>query len=220
MMKRGLLALLCLTVACGGSKSPTSPSPGQPTVTRIIRLEANLSFGAIEIGKSFDAILRIYSEGTAPLTVSGINGPAGYTASWTSGTIPPGTSQAVTIRFSPTAEQTYNGTVTVQSDKTSGTETTSVSGRGLGPPFKRTGTGANVFDIPSSVSRIHIVGDYGGSCENFVVKIAGRLIVNEILGRCSVAIGPHYDGTHLITAGGTAEVTFSSGINWLFEEVR
>jgi Abnormal spindle-like microcephaly-assoc'd, ASPM-SPD-2-Hydin len=219
MIRRALLALLCLTAACGGSKSPTSPTP-TPTQTRVIRLEANLAFGTIDIGSSFDAVLRIYSDGTAPLTVSGLSGPAGYTASWTSGTIQPGTSQAVTIRFAPTAAQTYNGTLTVQSDKTSGTDTTQVSGRGQGPPFKKTGTGANVFDIPTNVARIHITGDYGGSCENFIIKIAGRLIVNEILGSCSISIGRHYDGTHLITNGGVAEVTSSNGINWVFEEVR
>lgn len=220
MIRRTFLVLFCVAaVSCGSSNSPTTPTP-TPTTTRIIRLEANLAFGTIDIGNTFDATLRIYSEGTAPLTVTGLTGPAGYAASWTSGVIAPGTSQAVTIRFTPTATQTYNGTLTVNSDSTSGVNTTSVTGRGQGPPFRRTGTGANVFDIPSNVARIHITGDYGGSCENFVVKIAGHLIVNEILGRCSVAIGPHYDGTHLINTGGVAEVTLSSGVSWVFEEVR
>lgn len=220
ILRRTCLFLLCLAATtCGSSKSPTNPSP-TPTTTRIIRLEANLAFGTIDIGNTFDATLRIYSEGTAPLTVTGMTGPAGYTASWTSGVIAPGTSQAVTIRFTPTAAQAYNGTLTVNSDSTSGVNTMAVSGRGQGPPFKKTGTGATVFDIPSNVARIHIVGDYGGSCENFVIKVAGRLIVNEILGRCSVGIGSHYDGTHLITGGGVTEVTNSSGVSWLFEEVR
>lgn len=220
MIRRTLLVLLSVAaVSCGSSSSPTTPTP-TTTPTRVIRLEANLAYGTIDIGQTFDAILRIYSEGTAPLTVTGLNGPAGYTASWTSGVIAPGTSQAVTIRFTPTAAQAYNGTLTVNSDATSGGNTTAVSGRGQGPPFKKTGTGATVFDIPTSISRVHIAADYGGSCENFVVKVAGRLVVNEILGRCSVAIGPHYDGTHLITGGGVAEVTLSSGVSWLVEEVR
>jgi len=221
MIRRAALVLLCLSTLACGSSSPTNPSPTPtPTSTRVIRLEANLAYGTIDIGQTFDATLRIYSDGTAPLTVTGLNGPAGYAASWTSGTIAPGTSQAVTIRFSPTAAQTYNGTLTVLSDATSGTNTTQVSGRGQGPPFKKTGTGSNVFDLPSNVSRVHITGDYGGSCENFVVKIAGKLIVNEILGSCSIAIGRHFDGTFLVTGGGVTEVTFSNGIAWAFEEVR
>lgn len=217
MTRRALLALLCLTVACGGSKTPTTPTPTQ---SRIIGLEANLAFGDVDVGSSLERFLRIINSGTAVLTITGMTGPAGYTASWTSGTIAPGQAQQVTIRFSPTEARTYNGTLTVNGDQTSGTNTMAVSGRGLGPLFRKSGTGANVFDIPSSVSRIHITGDYGGSCENFVIKIAGRLVVNEILGSCSVGIGRHYDGTHLITGGGVAEVTNSSGINWVFEEVR
>ena len=49
-----------------------------------------------------------------------------------------------------------------------------------------------------------------GFCENFIVRIAGRLIVNEILGSCSVATSArHYDGTSL-TSGGVVEVLNSS----------
>lgn len=214
----GLIVLALLFTACGGSKSPTAPT--QPTQSRIIGLEADLAFGDVDIGRSIDRSLHVINSGTVPLTISGMTGPDGYAASPTSGVVQPGQFLNVTIRFSPTEARTYNGTLTVNGDQTSGVNTKAMSGRGLGPPFKRSGTGANVFDIPSSVARIHITGDYGGSCENFVVKIAGRLIVNEILGRCSIAIGPRYDGTHLITNGGTAEVTFSSGINWVFEEVR
>jgi len=217
-MRRLCLLLIVLSAACGGSKSPTSPA--QPTTTRIIGLEAILEFGDVQIGSTAERFLRITNSGNSPLNVTGLTGPGGYTASWTSGTIPAGQTQQVTVRFTPTEPRTYNGTLTVNGDQTSGINTTPVSGRGQGPIFRRTGSGANVFDIPSYVTRIHITGDYGGSCENFIVKIAGRLIVNEILGRCSIGIGPRYDGTHLITAGGTAEVTNSSGVNWVFEEVR
>jgi hypothetical protein len=56
-------------------------------------------------------------------------------------------------------------------------------------PFSFSGTGANVFTIPSSVSRIRITGSNSGSGENFIVYIDNRLIVNEILGTCSVASG-------------------------------
>ena len=87
------------------------------------------------------------------------------------------------------------------------------------PIFTRTGTGANVFDMPTYVTRIRIQGSYSGNCENFVVRIAGRLIVNEILGTCSVASGRNYDGTFVAT-GGVTEVVLSTGITWTFTEVR
>jgi len=87
------------------------------------------------------------------------------------------------------------------------------------PLFERSGTGASVFDIPSSVSRIQIAGTYNGSCENFIVLIGNELFVNEILGTCSVASGRNYDGTHA-TRGGRVEVKSSTGITWRFTEVR
>lgn len=86
-------------------------------------------------------------------------------------------------------------------------------------PFTRSGSGANVFDIPSSVTRIRIDGSYGGSCENFVVWIAGDLKVNEILGTCSIASGTTFSGTYAIH-GGTAEVQNSTGISWKFTQVK
>lgn len=88
------------------------------------------------------------------------------------------------------------------------------------PIFVRSGRGANVFDMPTYVRRIRIEATYGGRCENFVVRIAGRLVVNEILGNCSVAgNGRDYDGT-FATTGGVTEITFSNGIDWLFTELR
>ena len=87
------------------------------------------------------------------------------------------------------------------------------------PIFTRTGVGDNVFDMPTTVSRVKITGDYGAYCSNFVVHIAGRLIVNEILGTCSIGLGPHFEGTY-VTSGGTTEITISSGVSWSFTEVR
>lgn len=224
MMKRGIILSLVLSVtasACGSSKSPTAPS--QPSQSRIIGLEAILEFGDVPVGQSADRFLRINNSGNAPLTIKDLSVPSTvYNAKGPAGgnVIQPGQSVQYTITFSPTEPRTYNGTLTVNADQTGGNNTTPISGRGQAPPFRRTGSGANVFDIPSYVSRIHITADYGGSCENFIVHIAGRSVVNEILGRCSVGIGPHYDGTHLITGGGVTEVKFATGVNWSFEEVR
>jgi len=184
-----------------------------------MRIEANLAYGSIPVGSTADRILRIYSEGTQPITVTGLTGPSGYTADWTNGVIMPGSSVGVTVRFSPTEARSYNGTVTVQADQTSGGNTTPISGAGLRDPFRRSGSGNTVFDMPSGVTRLHITGDYNGYCSNFVVHVGGRLVVNEILGACSVGIGRHYDGTHLVS-GTVVDVVDSSGVNWSMEEIQ
>ena len=87
------------------------------------------------------------------------------------------------------------------------------------PLFTASGIGDNVFDMPTSVARVKITGDYPSNCSNFIVKIGGRLVVNEILGTCSIAVGPHFEGTY-VTTGGVVEITNSTGVAWTFTEVR
>lgn len=217
-MTRGLtvLALSLVLVGCNGD-SPAGPTPA-PTATRIIQLEADLAFGNIQVGTTFEAVLRIYNRGTEPLTVTGMTGPTGYTSSWTSGTIAPGTSQAATIRFSPTAAQTYNGTLTVAANHTSGANTIPVSGTGQREIFRRSGIGDTVFDMPLDVARVRIIGTYTQNSSNFIVRIGGRTIVNELLGTGWNMT--RYDGTLLTGGGGVTEVRLSSGVSWSFEEVR
>lgn len=92
------------------------------------------------------------------------------------------------------------------------------------PPqgFSRSGVGDSVFDIPRTVTRLRIIGTYNGFCQNFAVRVNGRLLVNEILGSCSVAtVGRRYEGTHLLSpGGGVAEVVISSGVTWEFFQVN
>jgi hypothetical protein len=219
-MRRLLVVLGTLLLAnCGGTgggSTPTAPTP--PAQTRIIRLEAILQFGDVPVGSTATRDLRIHNDGNSVMTVTGMTGPAGYTASWTSGTIAPGSSQLSVIGFSPTAAQSYDGTLTVQADHTSGANTTSISGRGQRDLFRRSGTGDSVFDMPVDVARIHIIGTYTGSSSNFVVRIGGRLIVNELLG--TFWNQTRYDGTLLTGGGGVVSITNSSGVSWSFEEVR
>lgn len=144
-----------LVVSGCGSKTPTaaSPSPSQSTTpTRVIALSGNMAFGNIQVGNAFEAVLRISNTGTALLTITGMTGPAGYTSGWTSGTIPAGGFQEATIRFSPTAEQTYSGTLTLNGDQTSGTNTIAISGTGTRPPGPRTSFGAGQYLVGSDIA--------------------------------------------------------------------
>jgi hypothetical protein len=214
-----LLALVVIASACGDKKSPAAPTP-PPSPTRVIRLEANMTFGNVEVGSSLERILRIYNDGTDTLTVTGLNGPGGgvVTASWTSGAIAPGTSQASTIRFTPTTAQTYSGTVTVNANHTAGTNTLPFSATGVfppRPPFSRSGSGNTVFDMPPGVTRLLIRGRWTGrDTSNFIVSVGGRLVVNEIL-RTSIT----YEGVHAVS-GTVVEITNSSAIEWSFQEIQ
>ncbi len=100
-----------------------------PTPTRIISLSGNLAFGNVAVGSSAQRPLAISNIGNSALTVSSISYPTGFSGNF-SGAIPAGSSQNVTVTFSPAAATTYGGTVTVNADQTSGTNTITASGTG------------------------------------------------------------------------------------------
>ncbi len=117
------------TIAVSGTGVGTPTPP--PSPTRIISLSGNLAFGSVAVGSTATRTLTIANSGTSTLTWTGIStGSAALTANPTSGAVAAGGSQAVTLAFAPTAVQSYNGTVTVTGDQTSGTNTTTVSGSG------------------------------------------------------------------------------------------
>lgn len=220
-----VLIAWCLSVAGCSDSSPTAPTP-PATPTRVMVLEANLGFGNVEIGSSVTRELRIINTGTDVLNITGMTSPGAgaggvFAASWTSGTIAPGAFQISVLRFTPTAAQTYGGTLTVSGNQTSGTNTIPISGTGVFPPrpdFFRSGMGDTVFDMPIDVARVRIIGTYTGNSSNFVVRIGGRLIVNELIGTGWGTT--RYDGTLLTGGGGVVAITNSSGVSWSIQEVR
>jgi len=107
--------------------------------TRIINLSGSFAFGDVIVSKTKQQTLIIQNTGNSTLTVNSIAYPAGFNGSW-NGTIPAGGSQSVTVTFSPTVVQAYTGTVTVNSDKTSGTNTIAISGNGIADPCQFTDT--------------------------------------------------------------------------------
>lgn len=227
-MKRVLATLilgLCVS-ACGSSPSPTAPTT--PTVsTRIITVSGDLAFGNVNFGDTPTRTFTIGNSGNGLLTYTGFTcaggtGCVGYTASPLTGTIAPGATQTVTIRFTPTIAQFYSHVLSVTGDQTSGGAAINVSGTGINntPVFTRSGSGNTVFDMPTSVARVHITGDYGGSSSNFIVHIgSGASVVNVILGTSQFANGTHYDAIAL-TTGGVVSITNSDGVSWSFTEVR
>ncbi|MBI2836018.1 MAG: Ig-like domain-containing protein [Acidobacteria bacterium] len=203
---------LALVGCSKDSKTPTAPSnptaPSTPTAPTI-------------------QSLRI----TAPSSLE-----AGKTAQLTAATV---MSDASSVTVSPSSVQWQSSNTVVAAISASGLLTALQAGivdvRGTyqqwtsnaatvtvttpPPPWTKSGVGNDVFDMPTSVSRVRIVGTYTAYCSNFIVRIGGRLTVNEILGTCPVGIGPRYEGVHL-TSGDVTEITNSSGVSWSFTEVR
>jgi Abnormal spindle-like microcephaly-assoc'd, ASPM-SPD-2-Hydin/CARDB len=147
------LALLPFTLACGGdSSSPTGPSSttAPPATTRVVNVSGNLAFGEVAVGSSRDLSYTITNPGNAALTVTGTSVSGGrasqLTASWTSGTIAAGASQDVSVRFQPTTAGSYSGTVTVNGDQTSGSNTIAISGNASAPTFQGTWSGRYVVE--------------------------------------------------------------------------
>jgi hypothetical protein len=104
----------------------------QPSTSKVIGVSGPLGFGSLPATQRGARTLVIANNGTGPITVSGISYPAGFSGSW-SGTIPASGSQPVTVTFAPTGQYAYGGTITVNSDASSGPHTAQVSGTGYFP---------------------------------------------------------------------------------------
>jgi hypothetical protein len=188
----------------------------------------NLAFGDVNIGDTATRTFTIGNSGNSPLTFTSLQavggtGTAGFTASPTSGTVPAGGSIAVTMRFTPLIAQFYSHVLNVIGDQTGGGNAINVSGFGINnnPIFTRSGVGDTVFDLPSYVTRIRVDATYGGSCQNFIVRVNGSTIINVIIGTCSVAdTRSPFTGTYAIAGGGQVSIVSSTGIQWTFTEVR
>ena len=96
-------------------------------------------------------------------------------------------------------------------------------------PWRASGTGATILDLPTRITRIRIEGEYTGGSENFVIWCGtagdrGGLLVNEILG--TRRRSTHYSGIHSArrsyrNAGDPCrelQVEHSQGIRWTITE--
>ena len=153
MVIRAAAAVLLSLIlsACSGGESPTGPSsvanaPSVAASSRVINVAGNLAFGDVTLGASRESTMTITNSGTAPLTVSSLTVTGGLaahvTATWTSGTIPAGSSQNVVVRFRPASAGAFSGSVIVNGDQTSGNNAVAISGSSL-VSFAGTWTGSH-----------------------------------------------------------------------------
>lgn len=130
-------ALMLGLIGCGSSSTTATPTP-TPTPTRGIAVAGNLAFGNVAVGGFADRVFTITNTGNSTLTITsfiviGGTGTAGFSSNYSSGTIPAGWIQDVTIRFTPTATQTYSHILNVMGDQTGGQNAINVSGTGVVP---------------------------------------------------------------------------------------
>lgn len=130
-------------VAYGENLSFTTPQE-----TRVISLSGDLNFGNVNLNQtSPQRILTINNTGNTDLIINSLTfSIAGFSGNF-SGTIPPNRSQSVAITFTPTQVTTYNGTITVNGNQTSGVNVINISGTGILPvvlPAVQTVSSANV----------------------------------------------------------------------------
>src|SRR5262245_8972669 len=192
-----VIGMLLVSVACGSKSSPTSPSTPPPapapTPTRVISIFGLMEFGEVQLGNTATNKLTVQNDGNSPLTVTGLTGTNGITSvlsvNPSNFTVQPGTKIDVFVSFKPTSAVIYTGIISVTADQTSGTNTIQFSGQGSlngVPVFSKSGTGNDVFTLPSYVNRVRITATPPSNCQNFAVRRNGSLIINTILGTCSV----------------------------------
>jgi uncharacterized protein YkwD len=149
--------LVALAASACDKTTPVSPTPSSQPTSRVIVLGGSLAFGAVEVGKTSESTLTIGNRGTETLSVTGITVPDGYAVNWSSGSIAPGGSQQVAVRFTPTGARSYDGTLVVNGDHTSGTNTAALKGTGLASAFSTiTGTAVEQAAGPLSGANIEI----------------------------------------------------------------
>lgn len=93
-----------------------------------ISLAGDLDFGSVDIQTTSQLDFSIVNEGDVPLEVSALTFPAGFSGNFSGGNIPVGSSETVTVTFSPLENITYSGQIEVSSN--GGNMSIDVSGTG------------------------------------------------------------------------------------------
>jgi hypothetical protein len=221
------LAVGLVIGSCSRKSSPTSPSSATPT--RVIALTGPMDFGAVRIGQSSSAVLRISNQGNSTMTITGLSGTGGIadvlTANWTSGTIAAGASQSATFTFTPSTVQTWSGTIIVNGDHTSGANSIAFTGSGTldgVPLWTQIGSTDSTFTIPSYVTRFRLdATSTAGRCGGLVLHITTQdddWWMHPLPG--CLGASPAFSGTYTINHGATAAVSSVVNVSWTFTEVR
>ena len=123
--------------------------------------------------------------------------------------------------------QTHDGTYVVTAgspltiSNANGVNWTINSSSAQSPPasglFSKSGSGDQVFDLPSRSGRYRVTGAFPGTSSNFIVYVSGSLAINSIIG--SSQSPTTFDGVYTLPINGRVETRNSSGVSWSFVEL-
>lgn len=112
-----------------------------PVHERIIGLSGTLNFGNVYTGLTKTVTLTIQNDGYSLMTVTGLQySDARFSGNW-SGKLLPYSSTNLLVTFAPVLGQVYSGTITVNCDRTSGTNTIVCTGTGKAVRYIDNGDG-------------------------------------------------------------------------------
>lgn len=105
------------------------------------------------VGSSAQRTLTIFNDGNAPLAITGIDMPEGFSGNWV-GIIEAGESQEITVTFSPTNPQNFSeGQITVVSNSLFGDNSLFVHADGIENPFNG---GDGTEGSPYQINRVDV----------------------------------------------------------------
>jgi hypothetical protein len=124
-----------ITVVSNAPPGANTTSVTGRSAGREIALSGRLEFGDVPVGQSARGVLLVSNTGNATLTFTSVtSSDRAFTASPTSGTVPAGGSQAITVVFAPGRVGSYRSVITVTSDAAIGTNAVDASGSGVPAP--------------------------------------------------------------------------------------
>ncbi len=189
-------------------------------VSRVISVTGSLGFGDVDVSSSSQLVLTITNSGIRDLNVASISYPDGFSGNWSGTVAANGGTQNVNVTFAPTAAQSYSGTITVNADATSGSNTIECSGVGIGGVIRLSGSlsfaSVNVDDTAQLEFAIH--NDGTGSMEvsgiNYPAGFTGSFS-GTIAAGASQAVVVTFAPTAAQSYGGTVAVGSDavSGVN-------
>lgn len=218
-MKQLLAAVCLLTCAACGSSSPSAPSATPAASTPAVATTPTPVPTASTFSLSGTISFTGVGSGIPSASVTILDGPNAGRSTQTDAAGAYGFSALTSAGFNVSISASGFLSVTRGVNLASNT-TLSVS---LLPSqlFTQTGVGDNVFTIPAYVTRVRVDGSFQGSCQNFIVNANNRLLINVIIGTCSVAdTRSPFSGTYAISGATSIAITNSTGIAWTFTEVR
>jgi len=101
-------------------------------IISIFSPNGSLNFGAVNIGSASNLSFVVSNASLAPITITGVGCPYGFSSSWAGGVLLPGTFNNVTITFRPDILVSYGGAVNIYSDATVGTDVVLVLASAVG----------------------------------------------------------------------------------------